>query len=93
MVWRRHFAASPSPEGGTAGILETTKAVTVAALPSNGGASETPADSEPSRSTPNSDVPLPRETLDWEPLIAQIGRRMRRQLTIERERRGVDRWN
>jgi hypothetical protein len=93
MVWRQRIAASPSPGAGSAGILETTKTPTVAARPSNGGASSAPADSQPSLSTPTSDVPLPGETRDWEPLIAQLSRRIHRQLTIERERRGVKGWN
>ncbi|HCZ16549.1 MAG: hypothetical protein AW09_003068 [Candidatus Accumulibacter phosphatis] len=93
MVWRQRIAASPSPGAGSAGILETTKTPTVAARPSNGDTSSAPADSQPSLSTPTSDVPLPGETRDWEPLIAQLSRRIHRQLTIERERRGVKGWN
>ncbi|MCC2869859.1 MAG: hypothetical protein LK562_19220 [Candidatus Accumulibacter phosphatis] len=93
MVWRQRIAASPSPGAGSAGILERTKTPAVAARPSNGDTSSAPADSQPSLSTPTSDVPLPGATLDWEPLIAQLSRRIHRQLTIERERRGVKGWN
>ena len=93
MVWRQRVTASPSSGAGTAGILESTRALTVAAHPADGGVSHASADGQPSLAAPTSDIPLPAATVDWDALITQISRRILRQLTIERERRGIKGWH
>jgi hypothetical protein len=93
MVWRQRTANSPSPGASTAGILESTRALTAAARPADGGASPASADGQPNPAAPTGDIALPAATVDWDALVAQLSRRIHRQLTIERERRGVKGWN
>lgn len=57
-----------------------------------------PGDSRPERSQPGavaaSSNPLAAQVvLDWEQVTAQVSRRILRQMSIERERRGWKRWN
>ena len=93
IIWRQHAAHAPSPAAGSAGIPEPTRALTAAARPPDGGVSLASADGLPSLAAPTSDIALPAATVDWDALVAQLSRRIHRQLTIERERRGVKGWN
>ena len=89
MVWRQRTATSPAPGASAAGIIESTRALTVAARPADGGGPPASADGQPILAAPTGDVALPAATVDRDALLAQLSRRIHRQLTIERERRGV----
>ncbi len=89
MVWRKDSAASPTPRTGNAAMLEATTTATAATPPVASSERSTPRDAQPSPPATGSDAGVPGEEPDWQALIAQISRRILRQLTIERERRGV----
>ncbi len=103
LVWRKNIAASTTAGAGNPGMIDAARAVAVAAYPADGGMVSTvppimraestnlSADNQPGASSPAS-MPARATALDWEPLLAQLSRRLLRQLTIERERRGGKGW-
>lgn len=93
LVWRRGITVPPetrTPERVTADVTSTAA---VAASPGAGGMLSTSADSYSGVSAPGSHLAGVDAALNWEQLIAQLSRRMLRQMTIERERRGWKGWN
>jgi len=103
LVWRKNITASTTAGAGNPGMIDAARAMAVAAYPADGGMVSTAppimraestnlsADNQPGASSPAS-MPAWATALDWESLLAQISRRLLRQLTIERERRGGKGW-
>jgi hypothetical protein len=105
LVWQKSFATSTSTTGaGNPEMTDVTRAVAVAAYPVAGGMLSTAppimraestnlsADDQPGASAPTS-RPFQATALDWDSLLAQVSRRLLRQLAIERERRGGKKWS
>lgn len=88
LVWRKGVATLPTTQSADRVTADATRTAAVAASPTDGGMLSTSADSQFGASAPGSHPSGAAAAPNWEQLIAQVSRRILRQMTIERERRG-----